>query len=269
MADHYDQAGVDRLYAAIWGPNIHYGVYTTGEESIDEAAVAATERMATLLAPPEGCRLLEVGCGYGTTARYLAEHWGCHVLATNVSKRQLERCRAQTAEPLARGRLAFAEADYHALPYPNASFDVWWCQEAMVHAEDRPRVLAEAFRVLRPGGRAVVSDHVFWHERLTADELAMVQARYAGTVLASPADYRAMLLAAGFEVVAHHDWQAHATTHRRNVLARLEALRDELARDVDAATLEVTHTAWTAWAALAEEGKLSFDFFLAQKPEDA
>jgi sarcosine/dimethylglycine N-methyltransferase len=111
-----------------------------------------------------------------------------------------------------------------------------------------------------------VSDHMFWHGRLTAAELAMVQGRYAGTRLASPADYRAMLEAAGFRVVAHHDWQAHAATHRRKVLARLAELRDELAPEVDAATLEATHAAWTAWSGLADEGKLSFDFFLAEKP---
>ncbi|TVQ40549.1 MAG: methyltransferase domain-containing protein [Geminicoccaceae bacterium] len=266
MSDHYDQAGVDRLYAAIWGPNIHYGVYQTGDETIDDAAAAATVVMAETLAPNAESKLLEVGCGYGTTARYLAERYGADVLATNVSKRQLERCRQGLGMALPRGRLRFEAADYHALPYPDGVFDAWWCQEAMVHAEDKAQVIAEAFRVLRPGGKAVVSDHMFWHERMTPDEFAMVQARYAGTQVASPADYRRMLEDAGFRVLAHHDWQAHATTHRRKVLAKLEALWGELAAEVDAPTLATTRDAWRAWAKLADEQKLSFDFFLAQKP---
>ncbi len=267
MSDHYDKAGVDRLYAAIWGPNIHYGVYASGDETIDEAAQAATERMAQALAPSAETRLLEVGCGYGTTAHFLAAHHGCEVVATNVSKLQLERCARHLDDPAVRDRLRFEPADFHDLPYADASFDVWWCQEAMVHAADKAKVVAEAFRVLRPGGKAVVSDHMFWHERLTPDELAMVQARYAGTRLASPADYRAMLEAAGFRVAAHHDWQAHAATHRRKVLVKLAELWDGLGTEVDAATLQATRAAWTAWSRLADERKLSFDFFLAEKPE--
>ncbi|MDZ7811062.1 MAG: class I SAM-dependent methyltransferase [Arhodomonas sp.] len=73
MSERYEDGGVDRLYSAVWGENIHYGVYETGEETIEEATWVAKRLMAEAARLRAGERVLEVACGYGATARYLAE----------------------------------------------------------------------------------------------------------------------------------------------------------------------------------------------------
>ncbi|MDZ7811063.1 MAG: methyltransferase domain-containing protein [Arhodomonas sp.] len=145
------------------------------------------------------------------------------------------------------------------------SFEVWWCQESMVHSPDKERVLREAYRVLKPGGRAVISDHIFWHERLAREERAAVEARYGMTNLSSPADYERHIEAAGLRLVEHRDWQRHAAHHRAKVLARLEQHMDEFAREMDRETLANNHRSWAHWADLAAEGKLSLDFVSRRK----
>ncbi|MCS4503055.1 methyltransferase domain-containing protein [Arhodomonas aquaeolei] len=266
MSEHYENSGVDRLYSAVWGENIHYGVYETGDEGIETATWAAKRLMAEAARLSPGERVLEVACGYGATARYLAEEYGVSVVASNISETQLARCREMAESRALDDRVSFEYADFHELPFPDESFDVWWCQESMVHSPDKERVLREAYRVLKPGGRAVISDHIFWHERLTPQERAAVEARYGMSNLSSPADYERHIEAAGFTLVEHRDWQRHAALHRAKVLARLEQHMSEFAREMDAETLENNHRSWAHWADLAAEGKLSLDFYLAEKP---
>src|SRR5262245_53887400 len=89
--------------------------------------------------------VLEVGCGTG--------HWlarmragGHSAVGVDASAAMLRRARAATD-----ARLAGASAS--ALPFPDARFDVVVCVNAFHHFPDKPRFLAEAWRVLAPGGR--------------------------------------------------------------------------------------------------------------------
>src|SRR5207248_5297259 len=71
---HYDLATV--FYRLLWGPHIHHGLWDA-----DELPAVATRRLIDLLAREArvgpGTRLLDVGCGMGGSAVYLARHLGC------------------------------------------------------------------------------------------------------------------------------------------------------------------------------------------------
>ncbi len=266
MDKHYDNAAVDRLYNRIWGEDIHYGVYLHEDDSIELATGRTKEVMADPVPLGSESLVLEVGCGYGSTARYLAERFGCRVVASNISETQLEHARERTRGSAAEALITFEEADYHELPYDDNSFDCWWCQEALVHSPDKPRVLAEAFRVLKPGGYAVVSDQIFRPDRLDPEETRAVMARYHTDRLSGPRDYAEMIRNAGFTLVEYRDWQEHAATHRRKILDRMKDLMPELREEIDPDTLERNYRSWSDWADLARDGKLGFDYYLARKP---
>jgi sarcosine/dimethylglycine N-methyltransferase len=82
------------------------------------------EIMATAVNLRPETRLLDLGCGYGSTARYLAANYGCRVTGANISEKELElaqeRARAAGLERL----LTFEYGDFHALKYPDHSFHV-------------------------------------------------------------------------------------------------------------------------------------------------
>jgi SAM-dependent methyltransferase len=110
-----------------------------------EAAVAA------LL--PGGRALLDVGCGDGTLARQVADRYAA-ITATDVSPAVLADARA-----LAAGlpHISFAALDANApLPYPDAAFDTVVSLSTLQYLFDPERFLAEARRVLAPGGTLVV-----------------------------------------------------------------------------------------------------------------
>lgn len=99
--------------------------------------------------PPR--RALDAACGTGRHARRLVE-LGHEVVGVDVSPEMLERARA--AVPEAR----FEVGDLCALPLESAAVDLAVCGMALDHLRDLGPPLAELARVVRPGGRVVISD---------------------------------------------------------------------------------------------------------------
>jgi ubiquinone/menaquinone biosynthesis C-methylase UbiE len=121
-----------------------------------------TELMASALWPARepggGSRLLELGCGPGFYSRQLAGIFGqLRVVGVDRSERQLRRARYLAAT----GRLGnclFVKGDARALPMADASFDAVLISRLFIILPERDRVLAEMYRVLKPGGRCFVAE---------------------------------------------------------------------------------------------------------------
>jgi len=261
-----EDAEIEEICARIWGDDIHYGLYEGEEDRIEEAIRRAKAVMAEPLPLSSDSLVLQVSCGYGGAARYLAERFGCRVVATDASERQLREARCLTAGTPQAELISFELADYHRLPFRDAEFDCWWCQEALLQSTNKPRVLTEAFRVLKPGGYAVLSDQILRPIRFNPQELRAVRARLRTDTIVGPADYTAMIQHAGFELLEHRNWQKHAAIHRRKIRDRLAELMPVLIEELAPDTLERGYRTSNDWAELAEAGKLGFDFYLARKP---
>ena len=93
-----------------------------------------------------GLRLLDVACGPGYVAAAAARR-GCSVLGVDFSSAMVNGARA--ANP----GLEFREGDAEGLDFPASSFDAVVMNFGMLHLERPESAIAEAFRVLRPGGR--------------------------------------------------------------------------------------------------------------------
>jgi len=102
-----------------------------------------------------GQRVLDLGCGwaYGT---HWAREFGCSTAGIDLGLDQLRWARARLDPP---GTLGLTGANAAALPFRSGTFDRAVSVEMMEHVfrPDRPRVLAEIARVLRPGGRLALS----------------------------------------------------------------------------------------------------------------
>ncbi|GAA2091151.1 MULTISPECIES: class I SAM-dependent methyltransferase [Brevibacterium] len=105
-------------------------------------------------------QVLDVGCGAGQCTRWLAEH-GALATGVDLSSGMLEQAsRLSRENPLTAGAVppTFLQADARSLPFPSGSFDIA-CSSygALPFVKDAEAVLAEAARVLRPGGLWVFS----------------------------------------------------------------------------------------------------------------
>ncbi len=102
-----------------------------------------------------GLDLLDLGCGPGTITLDLAARVAPgRVLGIDASADVVEQARAQAGD----GAVEFATGDAYALDLPDSSFDVVHAHQVLQHLTDPARALAEAGRVLRPGGLLAVRD---------------------------------------------------------------------------------------------------------------
>jgi ubiquinone/menaquinone biosynthesis C-methylase UbiE len=108
------------------------------------------------IAFPENARALDVGCGTGAVTRALADWPGVgEVVGVDPSSTFLERARELSS---GRTGVTFAEGDARELPFEADSFDLSLFHTTLCHVPGPERALAEAFRVLRPGGWLAVFD---------------------------------------------------------------------------------------------------------------
>jgi demethylmenaquinone methyltransferase/2-methoxy-6-polyprenyl-1,4-benzoquinol methylase len=107
-----------------------------------------------------GSRGLDVGCGVGLWALWLAEAVGPggHVVGIEPEALKVEAARALVGGKAESGRLEFAPGDGTAIPLPDRSVDWVWCGDVLHHIVETERALREFVRVLRPGGRVIVKE---------------------------------------------------------------------------------------------------------------
>lgn len=147
---HYDRLAF--FYRRAWGEHIHHGYWdepgltaSRAQERLIEVLVAEAD-----LSPR--ATILDVGCGFGGSALWLADRLGARVLGLTLSRRQA-RIAAETRERrLPNSAVLIAQADAETWPVRAHSVDAVWMVESLEHLRDKPRCVLRASQALRPGG---------------------------------------------------------------------------------------------------------------------
>jgi SAM-dependent methyltransferase len=176
------------------------GTYTTGDV-IEQRRV-----LLDLLAPNAGDAVLDIGAGPGFLACELAEAVGPtgRVHGVDPSEAMLSLARSRDRPPHA-APVTFGVGDANALPFPDASFDIVTSTQVYEYVEDIAGALAEARRVLRPGGRLLVLDtdwgSLVWHSS-DPQRMRRILAAWDGHLTDPhlPRRLTALLESAGFSV---------------------------------------------------------------------
>ena len=157
--DYYNSSPADEFYFNIWGgEHIHVGIYHHENEPIKDASPRIVNKMASQLEITPSTQVLDLGSGYGGAARYLARTYGCQVTCLNLSATQNARNEAFNRKHGLDHLITVVEGNFEDICFPDASFDVVWSQDAIVHSSDRERVLEEVWKVLRKGGNFIFTD---------------------------------------------------------------------------------------------------------------
>ncbi len=251
----YD-APMYRAMLEVYGDQIHPGFLEGDDDDLREAALRATARLAELARIAAGASVLETACGVGGTARYLAGMRGARVVATNIARSQLAIAEQWTRNAAGAERIRFEYADYHSLPYADSSFDVYWCQDSLLFSMDKPRALAEAARVVRPGGTIAISDLVV--VGTPAPVAAALLTEISAPGFWSAEDYRVGLAAAGFEAIVTEDWSRHVLPAFDRLAADIAAKRARLAAIASDADVVETLQRYALWCKAARTGNLGW-----------
>ena len=112
------------------------------------------EAELVLLRPKDGMRLLELGCGSGAAAYYLASRRNIEIVCVTNSAVQADICRRKCVEFGTRVRVIVS--DFDSLDLPSESFDAIYSLESIGYTKDLDAWLSRCWRMLKPGGRLMI-----------------------------------------------------------------------------------------------------------------
>ncbi len=164
----------------------------------------ATEHFMALLGFKAGSNILDVGCGIGGAARYMASVFGARVTGVDLTPEFIEAARTLTQKTNIEQKPVFEVGSALSLPFEDAMFDGACTLHAAMNIKDKAIFYSEVYRVLKPGAVFGIYDILAGEG---TDEFAF-PAPWAATketsFLVAPDEMQGMLTAAGFEVL-HKD----------------------------------------------------------------
>ena len=223
------------------------------------------QKFVTWLDIGPSSRVLDVACGSGGPAVRLSRITGCDILGIDNHQQAID-----IANNLARGEGVEQRARFNRmeatppLPIPDSSFDVVVCIDAVNHFPDRPRVLAEWARLLRPGGRLLFTDPTVVTGPLSNVEIAIRSS--IGFFLFVPAGEDERLIGgAGLELVARENVTQNMAAIARRWHAARET-REKALREIEGdTTFEGQQEFFRVAEIIARERRLSRFVYVAVK----
>lgn len=208
VQDHYGGSDiVGRVLAAVpWSPESGSPLTAPQLFPFDQLhgrELAATRDHAARLAPDATAHVLDVGSGIGGPARYIATTFGCRVTGVDLTPQFVEAATELTRACGLSETVSFDQANATVLPYGDAVFDHAYCFYVGMNLPDKPAVLRQIARVLKPGGRLI------WTEAVAAGDPPHYPLPWSatpdGSHLHRADTLREMIKAAGFDVIAVED----------------------------------------------------------------
>jgi tocopherol O-methyltransferase len=203
-ASHYDD--LDQFYREIWGEHVHHGLWLTGQETDTEATENLVKLAAKLGGTGKGSDVCDIGCGYGATAKILAERYGADVTGMTISSTQWRYAQEHNHVP---GKTTYLQRDWYENQLPDNRFDVVETVESLEHMPDLPTFFRECYRVMKPGGRLVAMAWMGCENPSALSKRFLIDAITREGQIAGvrpESEFRAATLAAGFTNYQFHDY---------------------------------------------------------------
>ncbi len=229
------------------------------------------DEVARLVATTDftGKSVLDIGCGAGGIDIALVQnHEAGYVCGIDVEDTVLAHARKLIGQAGLTPRIGCLKVAPGPLPFPPGVFDIVFSKDSIVHIPDKHALMAEVFRILKPGGRFVASDWLIGHDGAPSPRMAeYIAAEGLDFGMASPGRYREAMAAAGFdeiEVVSRNDW------YRQAARAELERLKgpvgDAAAKIVGRDFVDENIAIWSRMIPVLDTGEHCPTHLKARKP---
>ncbi len=264
--DYYDSEDAHNFYYTIWGgEDLHLGIYESEDDTIFEASRRTIRHMASRSnRVNEKARVIDLGGGFSGSARYLAKNYGWEVVVLNLSETENNRGRKMNREQGLDHLIEVVDGSFDSIPYPDESFDIVWSQDAILHSDNRAKVLDEAYRVLKPGGEMIFTDPM-QADSCPEGVLQPIYDRIHLQSLGSPGFYQDYAKKIGFEVVGFEPLHQHLTQHYARVKQEMEKREDELEKVVSRDYIEHMRKGLQNWVDGGNKGYLAWGIFHFRK----
>ncbi len=141
--------------------SLHFGLWDENTYTPKQALLNENRFLVQLGKITADDYVIDLGCGCGAVAVWLATQIGCRVVGITLGTEQVETARRLAKREGVDHLTTFIDMDFHEVAYQEAVFDVVIAVESICHSNNKKGVLEECYRVLKPGGRLVIADSYF------------------------------------------------------------------------------------------------------------
>jgi len=264
---YYDSSDADSFYETVWGgEDIHIGLYQDTDVIRDASRKTVETMVNQLVNLDSDSRVIDLGAGYGGSARFIAKKAGCKVTCLNISEVQNERNRDFNREQGLDDLVSVRHGSFEEIPCEDASMDPVWSQDSFLHSNQRDKVLAEIARITAPGGELIFTDP------MQADDcpegvLQPVYDRLDLDMMGSFAYYRQGLSSLGFEEVCCTDLTDQLRKHYANVKKELQDRYGELVSSISPVYMDKMIEGLENWVSAADQGYLAWGILHFRKQQ--
>jgi ubiquinone/menaquinone biosynthesis C-methylase UbiE len=176
-----------------------------------------TRELCDLCHVGKDARVLDVGCGVGATACYLAKTYGCRVVGVDLRPAMIANASERAQRQRVEGQVEFWVADAQELPFDGLSFDVVLCESVATFVKDKQKMAGELARVTRPGGYVGLNEQ-FWLKTPPAERAEQIK-RFWGIEADVPTsdEWVRLLTAAGLREIVVKSYRFDARSESSQI----------------------------------------------------
>lgn len=161
ISDYYQHTRVhyNRFWKLNEAKSLNYGFWEEGTKDLPEAFQNINNKIIEAGNISEVHHVLDAGCGVGGASTYIARKTGCKVTGITLNEQQQKDAKANAVLFQVQDKCTFHVMNYCSTAFEDETFDTVFALESSCHATEKKDFLAEAYRVLKPGGTLVVMDY--------------------------------------------------------------------------------------------------------------
>jgi len=236
-----------------------------GRTYVSVGGEATTKRFVSQLDLKPGQKVLDVGCGTGGGAFYMARNYGVEVYGIDLSNNMIGIAQdyRDEMEPEVQHRVQFYVDDATTMNYPENFYDVVYSRDTILHIDDKLSLYKKLLKCLKPGGKLMVTDYN--HGDKEHSEIFKKYVAGRGYLLLTVDQYGDIIRKAGFNKVVNSDVSSYMMEIMKDELVKFANIKEKFIIQFSEEDYDYIYNGWVEKMGRVNDGDQVWGFYTATK----